>query len=532
MKKRGAVTKDFIFSALRKKAELLLGRENADHRIRQENEVAILLNELEVYELELEMQNDELESSHHALELERLKFVGLFNAAPIGYLILSPNGQISEINEIGNKMLVPGMGGVVGKNLSSFISPYNRNEFYAFINRVQKLHLKAHCEIRIHPKGAPVFFAQLDGSIVKDPGSGNENFYITITDITKIKSSEQKLLEASERLNQTLQASHTGTWRVTLNDETVFLDDYSKQILDLDSGKGQPTLRELYALVKESDRKKLLNIANKFPSTQAIDIELGVRTRVTSKIILIRGKAIDQLDGSTLFTGIISDISERKRLLEKEEEHERNQQRLLRRAAIDAQEKERYKISASLHDSVCQILYGIRFKLNHLQKNEPTETSFSNINELLDLAIKELRTISGELSPSILKDFGFVSGMKDMIQHLENAGFKVHSKIDCQADKLSAETQLYVFRIIQELLNNSIKHSGTDQASVVVRLDEKQVLIVVKDEGKGFQKDIEQALKDGSGLRAIKNRVSLLKGNLEISNHPGATFTISFPLEQ
>nr|WP_245227700.1 ATP-binding protein [Pedobacter petrophilus] len=478
------------------------------------------------------MQNDELESSHHALELERLKFVGLFNAAPIGYLILSTNGQISEINEIGKKMLLAGAEIVVGKNFSSFIAPYDRNEFYTFINRVQKLHLKANCEIRIHPKGAPVFFAQLDGSIVTDPGSGNENFYITITDITKLKSSEQKLWESTERLSQTLEASHTGTWRVELNDGTVFLDHYSKQILDLNENESQPTLKELYDLVMESDRKKLITLVNKLCNTQEVDIELGLQTSVTSKIILIKGKAIDQLDGSTLFTGIISDISERKQLLEKEEEHERNQQSLLRRAAIDAQEKERHKISASLHDSVCQILYGIRFKLNHLQKNEPTETSFSNINELLDLAIKELRTISGELSPSILKDFGFTSGMKDMIHHLENAGFKVNSKIDRQADTLPAETQLYIFRIIQELLNNSIKHSGASQANVTVRFDKTQILIIVKDEGNGFQIDIDQALKEGSGLRAIKNRVSLLNGNLEISNDQGATFTISFPKEQ
>ena len=531
MRKQGAVNKDFILNALRKKAESLLGRENADHHIHEENEVSILLNELEVYELELEMQNDELKSSHYALEIERLKFASLFNAAPIGYLILSSNGQIAEINEVGENMRLNGAGDIIGKNLSSFISPFDRNEFYAFINRMQKLHLKAHCELRIHPKGAPAFFAQLDGSTVTTPGSGKRNFYITITDITKLKSSEQKLLETTERLSQTLQASHTGTWRVKMNDGTVFLDNYTKEILDLSEDKSQPTLKELFALVLESDRKKLVTIVNKLRNTQEVDVEVGLQTAVTKKIILIKGKAINQLDGSTLFTGIVSDISERKQLLEKEQEYERNQHRLLRRAAIEAQEKERYKISASLHDSVCQILYGIRFKLNHLQKNEATETSFSNINQLLDLAIKELRTISGELSPSILKDFGFTSGIKDMIQHLENAGFKVYSKIDRQADNLSAETQLYIFRIIQELLNNSIKHSGASQANVTVKIDKTQIIIVVKDEGNGFQTSIDQALKEGSGLRAIKNRVSLLKGHLEIRNDQGATFTISFPNE-
>lgn len=129
MKKQPVATKELIFSTLRSKAEQMLVRENAAKAILLNNEAAVLLNELENYELELEMQNDELKASHYALELERLKFAGLFNSAPAGYLILNTNALIVEINEIGQNMLASTFGALTGQNLASFIHLEDRHNF-------------------------------------------------------------------------------------------------------------------------------------------------------------------------------------------------------------------------------------------------------------------------------------------------------------------------------------------------------------------------------------------------------------------
>ncbi len=551
MKKQQLATTDLIFSSLRSKAEQMLVRENAAEAIHLNNEVAVLLNELEIYELELEMQNDELKASHHALELERLKFAGLFDSAPVGYLILNEKALIIEINLIGQKMLASTFGELTGQNLASFIHLDDRHQFYAFINKMQKTDARQCCELRFLPKDTGTKFIQMDAAVVVNPTSTEKTFYVTLSDITETKKAQHRLWETTERLNQTLKASHTGTWSIKIDEGLVFLDSFSAQILEIE--RQEPgelegrqefseylkrsecdpspyTLEQIYLLLLASDRKKLMEMCAEIDSINDIDLELHLQSPSGQiKTVLVKGTAFNPLGEARYFTGILTDVSELTRIFEIEEEMRRAQEMLVRRASIQAQENEREKIASALHDSVCQLLYGIGFRLNHLHKNENTTVAFDAINELLNQSIRELRAISVDLNPSVLKDFGFCEGIKDMAQRLNQSGFKVLSSIDSCANLLPAEAQLSVFRIIQELLNNSIKHSGASVAKVVLSTKNNQITVVVSDNGKGFSKDIDEALKNGSGLRGIKNRVALLKGELEILNKEGASFTITFP---
>lgn len=115
-----------------------------------------------------------------------------------------------------------------------------------------------------------------------------------------------------------------------------------------------------------------------------------------------------------------------------------------------------------------------------------------------------------------------------MSQRLSNSVFKIDTKIHKEADKLPGEVQLYSFRIIQELINNSIKHSGAIQAWISVCTEGGRVNITVCDNGKGIDLNSESHLRNGSGLRGIKNRVAMLNGTFKTYNDEGACFTISF----
>ncbi|MGY3052571.1 PAS domain S-box-containing protein [Pedobacter sp. UYEF25] len=530
-RKQDSAAKDLIFSALRLKAEQMLQRNSPDKAIHLNNELGVLLNELEIYELEIEMQNDELKVSHYALEMERLKFAGLFNSAPIGYLILDSNAQVKEINEIGVLMLQFSFGQIVGLNLAIFIHPEDRKGFYGFIRSVQMMQKRGQTELRLVSNGIKTIFARLDASVISHPITSENAFYLTITDITEAKQAQQKLVETTDQLNHTLEASHTGTWRTKSQDSLVYLDEFSKQILHLDNFSQGITIKQISLLMVEEDRPKLKEILNRFKGGEDLDLELRILTKTEgTKTVLVKGKAFEALNESGYFTGIIIDISERKKMMEVIEEEERSREMMLRRAGIEAQEKEREKISSALHDSVCQLLYGIGFKINHFHKDEATSTALIDIRSLLDQAIRELRAISNDLHPTILRDFGLAAGIKDMVRRMNHSGFQILSTIDQATDLLPTDIQLYIFRIIQELLNNSIKHSGSAQARVKVAADQKHITISVSDNGKGFSQEIEEALRLGSGLRGIKNRVSLLKGKLEIDGRNGAKFTICFPL--
>jgi len=154
---------------------------------------------------------------------------------------------------------------------------------------------------------------------------------------------------------------------------------------------------------------------------------------------------------------------------------------------------------------------------------------FKSVNQLLDQAIRETREISYELTPSVLKDFGFVAGIKEMACRLSTSEFSIKVNIDHSVDKIDDTIQLYAFRIIQELINNCIKHAHATFAKIIVRQQEELITIIVSDNGDGFKIEPSQALKLGSGLSGIKNQLFLLNGDISVkSTSKGTTIKVIF----
>ena len=525
-------SKEVILSALRAKAEELLAeRDFAGQRIPPDSEMAVLINELEIHEIEVDMQNDELRESYRAIDMERSRFTGFFDAAPIGYFILDALGMVSEVNNTGINLLHTHRDAILGKHFSFWILPEVKEHFYAFILGLDNLDKTRSYETLIRLSDGKIMQAQLGGIAMKNPQTDAAEYYITLTDITESKNAAQVLKETTERLNQTLKASFTGTWSIWPDKKKVYFDEFSKNILALNANDFDDTLDGLLKLVISEDREKIRAVCEKSNTLREIDMEFRLKSdQGLPKTILAKGREISKPGEECYFTGILFDISERKRAHEIEEANKRAQQRLLTQAVLDAQEKERSKISAALHDSICQLLYGIRFNINHLKKADEAQlkAEMGNVTKLLDQAIREIRDISYELTPSVLKDFGFTAGIKEISQRLSNSVFKINNQIHRNADKLPGEVQLYAFRIIQELINNSIKYSGATQASISVCTENGKVNITVCDNGKGIDLKNEKHLRAGSGLRGIKNRVAMLSGTFSAYNNNGACFSISF----
>src|SRR5690606_20683647 len=206
-----------------------------------------------------------------------------------------------------------------------------------------------------------------------------------------------------------------------------------------------------------------------------------------------------------------------------------NQQKAILSAMFTAQEKERDKISQSLHDSVCQLLYGIRLLLQSSSIYKENGAHFKSLNELLDKAINETRQISYELKPSILIDFGFIEGIKEIASRLSTPDFKITTRIAPQADQLDPGVQLHLFRIIQELVNNTIKHANAKNVEITLQIEDEEAVLNVLDDGIGFQDELSIALRNGSGLRSIKNQLVILNGKLFIRNRDmGVTVRVEF----
>lgn len=530
MDSKNLYSKDRILSFLRTKLDAGGSAAILDNSLSGQ-QIAILLAELEIFQLELEMQNDELTASHQLLEVERTKFAGFFNMAPVGYFVLDHLGFVEEGNQTGANLLKISVQDILSKRFQSFVKAEMWEHFYAFLLHMQTIHGKQTCEIILISHDQTELYTRMEGIAIRHAYTNQLQYYITITDISESRAAQQKLIDTKRRLEMTLKASGTGTWTVDLLNNRMFLDDFSLDLLEIRPWEFEGTIASFVGLVFDEDQQLMRQtIFNAFNNHQELDFEFRILTKNNNlKTISIKGQLAENKEGIRCFAGVLMDITDRKRLLSETQQLQRAQQKLVMSATFKAQEKERNRISHALHDSVCQILYGIRLHLQNVQYKQSSDQQFSQINHLLDQAIAETRELSYELTPSVLRDFGFVEGIKEMVQRLVTPQFRIKTNIQTKANRLHSEVQLYLFRMIQELLNNCIKHAEASEVVLSVRIVADHVHLSVTDNGKGFSTEVEQALTLGSGMRSIKNRIFLLNGSMKIeTSKTGTLIDIKF----
>lgn len=202
------------------------------------------------------------------------------------------------------------------------------------------------------------------------------------------------------------------------------------------------------------------------------------------------------------------------------------------KATLDAQEKERKRIAESLHNGLGQILYGIKLTLSdlHIKPNdvwqEKHEQTLQDTERLLTEAINETRRMSHELIPSVLEDFGLKTAIEDICRQ-----FKHVLNITCSFEGLPAKMDQYIelalYRMIQELVTNIIKHAAATQASIHIDASEN-INVIIKDNGKGFSD--KPGSYDGIGLKTIQSNIKMLGGTLHINSAPGAGTTINITI--
>ncbi len=207
-------------------------------------------------------------------------------------------------------------------------------------------------------------------------------------------------------------------------------------------------------------------------------------------------------------------------------------------AMVQGQEKERSRIARDLHDGLGGMLASVKLKLSavadgqrRLIVNDTDMELYSIINQL-DQSVNELRRVARNMMPESLLYMGLEAALRDLCKAMEHGGLS----IEFQASGLRANYEqpflISVYRIVQELLTNAVKHSGAEKVWVQCNENDNHVYISVEDNGKGFVFDEAMQSARGIGLSNIKNRVELLNGQLEIDAAPekGASFHIDFDL--
>ncbi|MEJ7666043.1 MAG: ATP-binding protein [Hymenobacter sp.] len=209
------------------------------------------------------------------------------------------------------------------------------------------------------------------------------------------------------------------------------------------------------------------------------------------------------------------DITESELLKEEATRQQLRRQQEVLSAILTTQEEERRRIAEALHNGVGQLLYATRLHLDALPPSEPVRAG----QELLNEAIRATRTISFELTPSILEDFGLTVALQELVSRIP-ASLAVDLNLRGLDQPLPALLATAVYRIVQELLNNVMKHAQAQEVFVQVSHEDNQLYISVEDDGVGFDA-AGPASRAGIGLAGIRTRVGLLGGTFRVQSRPG-----------
>lgn len=207
------------------------------------------------------------------------------------------------------------------------------------------------------------------------------------------------------------------------------------------------------------------------------------------------------------------------------------QQEAATKAVMEAEENERRRIAAELHDGVCQMMSAARMNLSALESElaslSPDEkTRLEKITSMVDESCKEVRAVSHNMMPNALLKKGLAAAVREFVDKIDSRVLKVTLHTEGLNERIEANTETMLYRVIQECINNVIKHSGAHQLDLSLINDTDGLSITIEDNGKGF--DVNTALaQDGIGLKNINTRVAFLKGEVEWDSQPGRGTVVS-----
>ena len=194
-------------------------------------------------------------------------------------------------------------------------------------------------------------------------------------------------------------------------------------------------------------------------------------------------------------------------------------------ALLKGEERERTRLAKDLHDGLGGLLSGVKFSLINMKDNlivTPENMAlFERSLDMIDTSIKELRRVAHNMMPEMLTKFGLDEALKEYCNNVNTTKLlTVKYQSLGMETRLESSVEIIVYRIVQELLNNSMKHAAATEVFVQVIREGNRLNVVVEDNGKGFDTTLAEK-NDGAGLANVRSRVDYLKGQLDIHAEPG-----------
>ena len=328
--------------------------------------------------------------------------------------------------------------------------------------------------------------------------------------IFKVLNSKDYLREAYDILGSIFEAKQDHVNALKFFKESAAMKDsiYNKQSTDKIN-----ELQIAYQTEKKVQQIALLHQENKIQKlliskrNMLLGIAIGVLL-LTLVIGVLLYKSIKLKQDSRLQMAVIT------------------QQDLATKAVLNAEENERKRISGELHDGLGQMFSAVKLNLSALTddltfKNEQSKRMFDKTLNLVDESCKEVRIISHQMAPNVLLKSGLASAIKDFINKIDSRKLKINLETVGLQERLNQNIETVLYRVIQETVNNVIKHASANSLDIQLTRDHEGINAMIEDNGIGFDTSLLDKF-EGTGLKNILSRVNYLKGTVDFSSKLGS----------
>jgi PAS domain S-box-containing protein len=380
---------------------------------------------------------------------------------------------------------------------------------------------------------------------IKGPSTAELNTLERIRNIIRILMeyhwSLDEIKKVNERFDIVIKATHDLIWDWNLEANIIYRDAVGLQtVYGFTDNSSIERIEQWISRIHPDDLDRVQKMVDGIlqgKEQNNFDIEYRFKRDDdgTYSFVYDRGMILRNDEGKPVrMIGAAQNITERKNLEEELLRNELEKQKAINQATVDSQEMERTEIGKELHDNVNQILTTTKLYLdlalsNSELKDDLIEKSSKNIISV----INEIRQLSRSLMDPTIGDLGLIDSVNDLIENI-NLTRKLH--VSFAADQkletlLNKNHKLTIFRILQEALNNAIKHAKAETVQIGFKLIGERIIVTIKDDGIGFDPSV---VKMGAGLKNIQNRVYLIGGTHTIRSTPkkGCEIIINFPINK
>jgi len=441
------------------------------------------------------------------------------------------------------------------------IHPQDRERFWAGMREMEASHKSQILEYRWQHKDGRYRWFQDSSSLLRDEQGRPQALVGTLRDITWRKETEEALRESSQRLRRVIENSLDGIEQVNLETHTFEvispsmerLTGFTREELVALGAEGkaarvhpdhQQAFREYMTRAREHPEVLERPIVYLWRTKSGewrwfSDNEQGVRNE-QGQVEVIVSVTRDITDAKQAEKELRESEERLRRLNETLEERVRERTVRLRDMSLQmtrVEERARRRLAQVLHDHLQQLLAASRMQLNMLRgqaRDESFVQVLDQVDRLLEESIDESRSLTAELSPTVLYSSGLSPALRWLAEHMQD---RYNLQVDVEAEDLgnqtSEELRVAFFQAARELLFNVVKHAGVLRAQVRLRRLGKDALeLGVSDQGSGM--DVSQIEQQGEslGMFSIRERIEALGGRMEIDSMPGrgTRVTLTAPL--